>query len=241
MSRLLLDLPDEILLQILKHVMFSDLPVDLSFLLDRLRQRAFSSSCFSLFEGRQTCSCSLHAEPQIEHLRDWAIATGSSRRFRALAMETFHSEKSFVLEPPLLKRLSQRTVLFVTPLNADLFFKHARQIIVPLPACSAASAFLTLPRYQKFDRLELLVLWPGTNPGERFPDLHQGKLRQDLAPKDLTDLLYGIGLSREGVRLDVIRSVRENDWCDQMSQLRQVVFPYLRFVGTQKAVQTRRN
>lgn len=82
---------------------------------------------------------------------------------------------------------------------------------------------------------------PSEHPCERFPDVRPGELLQDLAPKDLTDLLHGIGLRREGLRLDVIRGVRENDWYNEMSKLRLMVFPDLRFVGTQKAAQTRRN
>lgn len=115
MSRFLLDFPDEILLEILKQVMFSDLPVHLSFLIDtkeqevaaRLRQRAYPRPWYprghstSVLNYWVTCNaCSLHAERQMEHLRDWVIATDSSRRFRALAMEAFLSEKSFVLATP---------------------------------------------------------------------------------------------------------------------------------------------
>lgn len=105
---------------------------------------------------------------------------------------------------------------------------------VPLPACSAASAWLTLPRYQQFSNLRVLTLWPGRHPGEDWPDLESRKLRQDPVPEVLQTRLKDIGLEKANLGLNMIRCVDRDEWRDQMIAIKAWVLPYLRWVGAQR-------
>ena len=49
------------------------------------------------------------------------------------------------------------------------------------------------------------------------------------------NMLTGIGLTRNDIKVDVIRSVDETHWRRELDEMKAQVFPYLRWVGIQRA------
>ncbi|MCJ1275466.1 hypothetical protein MMC21_003269 [Puttea exsequens] len=253
MATTLFSVPDEILFKVIHFITSGDTPMDLSFFIDtdkypdqaeynsqRMQPSCNHPQCNSFstskLQPRHACF-GWHNFPQSqeEHLANWIVSNGVSHHWRACAKEVFFSKKTFSINPELLKRLSDGKVKTMSTGNTELLFKHARRIIVPLPACSEASGFLTLPRYHRFNHLSTMVLWPGRAPGEDFPDFAIGNLRQEMADEELRTLLDGIGLRVAEVRIDIIRSGDEREWRERQSQMKRVVYPYLRFVGEQRS------
>ncbi|KAL8857195.1 MAG: hypothetical protein Q9178_006250 [Gyalolechia marmorata] len=258
-------IPDEILSKILGYVMHSSTPVNLITFLEHPNQslpygsnlRFPHISCrkklcqwLSTVQGHSLCTCDspkpqkeqLRPLPtpfppsQAEHLKDWVLANSISRRVRVYAKSAFFSEKNFSIPPALFKRLYENQIKCFTSENTHLLLKHTRHIIIPLPACGAASAFIALPRYWKhFEHLRVLDLWPGRR-GETCPEFTNGLLKREAASEELTDLLRRVGLGgNHVVRVDMIRPIDEAEWRAEVGCLEFDVFPYLRWAGKRKA------
>ncbi|KAL8911285.1 MAG: hypothetical protein Q9171_003532 [Xanthocarpia ochracea] len=258
-------IPDEILSKILGHVMHSSTPVNLTTYLEHPNQsypyesnlRFPHISChkklchwLSAVQGHSLCTCdspkpqsqqmrplpTLFPPSQAPHLKDWVLANSISHRFRIYAKEKFFSEKEFSIPPALFKRLYEKQIKCFSPENTNLLLNHTRHIIIPLPACSAASAFLALPRYWKhFEHLRVLDLWPGRR-GETCPNFTAGLIKREAASEELTDLLRQVGLGGDHVvRVNMIRPVHEAEWRQEVRHMEVDVFPYLRWAGKHKA------
>ena len=259
MSANLSIIPNEILLKILNYVMQSDIPVQTA-LLARLADRSRSEKTpspmtaastlitveqlpleycpqplcqwFTRVQHQSRCLCDLNPKKdhQVKHLKDWVLANGVSHRFRRLAKEAFFTAKVFVIKPKILAHLQAST-------TTSSLLEHSQRIIVPLPACSAESAWLTLPRYQQFTNLRVLAIWPGTDRHNDFPDMLSGKLKQEPASELIQTLLRDIGLERDNLRIDMIRSANDKWWHSEMIPIEKRVVPYLRWVGEQRKKQ----
>ena len=246
-------LADEIFFQILKDVMRSSFPVEVSAFI-KSSEISRSQGVKNLFKqvscnrpfckwlsnvhGRRICTCATGGafpRPQEEHFKDWYIVTRVSHRFRIWAKDAFFLEKTFSIPPSLIRRLCDGTIKSFSIENEELLLKHARRILCPLPACRAATAFLTLPRYQQFEHLQVLALWPGTYSLQDPAITFLSETLQDPAPKEMIGLLRGIGFTRKGIRLDVVRTVDEVEWAKRVNEMELQVFPYLRWVGNQRA------
>ncbi|KAL9029976.1 MAG: hypothetical protein Q9180_006960, partial [Flavoplaca navasiana] len=102
--------------------------------------------------------------------------------------------------------------------------------------CSAASAFLTLPRYQaNFANLRKLTLWPGLRSPEVYPCPEDRILVREPATEEIEGLLQGIGLDLSKLQVKVLYSRKEGIRREDVRQMQISVFPYLRFVGQQRA------
>ncbi|KAL8919439.1 MAG: hypothetical protein Q9172_004981 [Xanthocarpia lactea] len=258
-------IPDEILSKILGYVMHSSTPVNLPTFLEHPDQippydpnhRFRHISCrknlclwLSAVQGYSLCTCD-NPKPQeeqmrpmptpfppsqAEHLQDWVLANSISRRVRAYAKQTFFSEKEFSIPPALFKKLYEKQIKCFSSENTNLLLKHTRHIIIPLPACGAASAFIALPRYWKhFEHLRVLDLWPGRR-GETCPDFTNGLLKREVASHELTGLLRrgGLGVNHV-VKVNMVRPIDEPEWRAEVGCLEADVFPYLRWAGKRKA------
>ncbi|KAL8923934.1 MAG: hypothetical protein Q9208_004371 [Pyrenodesmia sp. 3 TL-2023] len=220
-------LPSEILSTILEYVVAGDVPLDPSKVVSNVPPDASRD------------------RPESSDASDWIITTSISKRLRLLGKRAYFAQKHFIVSPNLLDQFIQ--VKREAPAaegaevdNLDLFFEHARYIIASMPGCSAASAFLTLPRYPaSLANRRYLTLWPGLRSPEIYPCPENRALVREPATEELRGLLQGIGLDVSRVRVEVVYSrtqlIREND----VLQLRNTVFPYLRFVGNQRAKKNR--
>ncbi|KAL8883208.1 MAG: hypothetical protein Q9192_007356 [Flavoplaca navasiana] len=220
---MLATLPSEILSNILEYVVNGDIPSNLSKIIkeippDKRRDRVESSDT-----------------------TDWIVATSISRRLRSLGRRAYFAQKALIISPKLLDQLhticNQSSVVGqAEDDNLNLLFKYARHIIAPLPGCSAASAFLTLPRYQAgFANLSMLTLWPGLRSPEVYPCPEDRALIREPANDEIEGLLKGIGLDLGKLRVEIVYSRKEGIRREDIRQMRTSVFPYLRFVGQQRA------
>ncbi|KAL8876797.1 MAG: hypothetical protein Q9198_005073 [Flavoplaca austrocitrina] len=216
---MLATLPSEIISNIMEYVVNGDIPSNLSKIIkeippDKRRDRVES--------------------PDIT---DWIIATSLSRRLRSLGRRAYFAQKPFIISPKLLDQLHkiyiQSSVIEqAKDDNLNLLFEYARHIIAPLPGCSAASASLTLPRYQaNFANLRILTLWPGLRSPEVYPCPEERTLVREPTTEELRGLLQGIGLDLGKLRVEILYSPKEGNRREDVRQMRTSVFPYLRFVG----------
>ncbi|KAL8882326.1 MAG: hypothetical protein Q9192_007600, partial [Flavoplaca navasiana] len=220
---MLATLPSEILSNILEYVVNGDIPSNLSKIIkeippDKRRNRVESSD-----------------------ITDWIIATSVSRRLRSLGRRAYFAQKPFIISPKLLDQLHKicnqySVVEQAEDHNLNLLFKYARHIIAPLPGCSAASAFLTLPRYQAdFTNLRVLTLWPGLRSPEVYSCPEDRILIREPATEEIEGLLQGIGLNLSKLRVEIVYSRKEGIRREDVRQMQTSVFPYLRLVGQQRA------
>lgn len=248
------ELPDELLSNILKYALTSDTPMDLEcFIGSGKRNHNFQlisispdgafchqPLCHYLkkvagFSQMHLLDCNYFPLSQAAHAQDWFIANSVSHRFRSWAKEAFFSERVFLLELDLLRRLQNGKVRGLSVENANLMIKHAQQIIAPVPGCSSASAFISLPRYHLFQHLRVLTIWPGTGIIETTPDFTFGHLKEEVHSEVFEELLGNIGLDVDRIQLKVIRPAQEDVWQWRMSLLEAGSFPDLRWLGEQKA------
>ncbi|KAL8816968.1 MAG: hypothetical protein Q9223_004117 [Gallowayella weberi] len=221
-------LPPEIVSHVLDCVMQSETPFDISVIfLDQ--------------------PCRGTPSDQSSHIKDWIVATSVCHDFNAHGQRAFFAQKIFTVPPDLLGQYP--TAIGTAPLDTtrwpetrDRFLAKARQVIAPMPACSAASAFMTLPRYQpRFRNLQCLIIWPGTRIWPRIglfetvPAPDSAKHRREPAHRELLDLLRGVGAEVDRVEINVVHSRDENMRQIENSELRQSVYPYLRMVGNARA------
>ncbi|KAL8833709.1 MAG: hypothetical protein Q9176_007865 [Flavoplaca citrina] len=220
---MLATLPSEILSNILEYVVNGDIPSNLSKIMkeippDKRRDRVGSSD-----------------------ITDWIIATSISRRLRSLGRRAYFNQKPFIISPKLLDQLNQiciqsSVIEEAEDDNLNLLFKYARHIIAPLPGCSAASAFLTLSRYQAgFANLSMLTLWPGLRSPEEYLCPEERTLVREPVTEEIRGLLEGIGLNFHRLRVEILYSRKEGIRREDVRQMRTSVFPYLRFIGQQRA------
>ena len=246
------DLPDEVLSRILKYVLASDTPMDLECFIGSKRNYNFQLTnmspdgtfchqplCHYLkkvagFSQIHLLDCNHFPSSQAAHAQAWIIANSVSDRFRSWAKEAFFSERVFLLELDLLRRLQIGKVRSLSAENANLMIKHAEQIIAPVPVCSSASAFISLPRYQLFQHLRVLTIWLGIGKIETTPDFTSGDLKEEVHVEVFEKLLGNIGLDVGRTRLKVIRPAGEDAWQWRMRLLESHCFPYLRWLGEEK-------
>ena len=247
-------LPDEVLSMILKHTMKSNTPMDLECFISKIqRDHSFtltSSSPAGAFCYQPLCQylnkvagfshihlldCDRFPPSQAAHAQDWIIANSVSHRFRSWAKEAFFSEKILLIEPDRLRRLQNGTFGSLSLANAKLMIRHAQRIVAPLSGCGSASALISIPRYQVFERLRILTLWPGGRLIISTSDPASGDLREEVHVEALTQLLVNIGLNVDTIQLKVMRHDHEGRFSSQMGALEAECFPYLRWLGEQKA------
>ena len=247
------ELPDEVLSKILKYALTSDTPMDLEcFVGSGKRDHNFQLTSISPdgafchlpichylnkvagFSQIHLLDCNYFPSSQAAHAQDWIIANSVSHRFRSWAKEAFFSERVFLLELDLLRRLQNGKIRSLSVENANLMIKHAKQIIAPVPGCSSASAFVSLPRYQLFEHLRVLTIWPGTGNIQTTPDFTSSDLKEEVHLEVFKELLGNIGLDVDLIQLKVIRPAQEDAWQWRMRLLEADCFPYLRWLGEQK-------
>lgn len=234
-------LPDEILSNILRHVMSGSVPVQLSILLESRttasqRRDQVPSNCrlpicdwLTTVQCRHFCVYELFGAGfplhQAGNIQDWVLANGVSHRFRTWAKEAFFSEKVFTIEPSLLRRLKEGEIKSFSTEDTQLLFKHASHILAHFPTIDG---FRTLPRYHHFKNLRSLVLLPPSLSEEFFyeKEAHR-ELVQEPIPDELGILLRDIGLEIGGVRVEIIRSEDSDRWGRQLARIKRHVYPNL--------------
>ncbi|KAL8995000.1 MAG: hypothetical protein Q9169_005176 [Polycauliona sp. 2 TL-2023] len=254
MSTTIASIPNEILQKIFGYVMHNDHPVP-STLLARLTRSTHPDFTPKMSEdgiaptkpARQDLNewftmigdlrrglpyTSPMTKSRAEHLQDWILANGVSRHFRTWAKEAFFAVKVFIVPPKLMQQIRSHAGPHVETTTMALAL--IRHIIAPLPAFSAASAWLTLPHYVEFCNLRSLAIWPARDPGDLYPEFEKGGLRQDLMHEVVQTRLRDIGLQKPHLRLDMIRTVNEKEWRHQMIEIKARVLPYMRWVGEQR-------
>ena len=248
----LLALPGKVLASILQYVMNSDEPMHLSFFLNcaaierpaggnawymlpscrPVPQRMLGDPVNRQSSDRLVCKCSgpiLYLEDQHSHQIAWVTANSVSRGFRSFAKEAFFSEKVFSITPKLLNRLLDGEVKNFSHQNTQSLFKYARRVTAPMGVASNATLFLGFPRYQRFESLRVLAI-------RIDMDLYEKVEREQIsAPEEFKRLLGGIGFKVDEIEVRIIRSVDERHWSPEWKKWEEKVFPYLRWVGTNKA------
>ncbi|KAL8900414.1 MAG: hypothetical protein Q9207_005716 [Kuettlingeria erythrocarpa] len=221
---MLICLPTEILSCILEYVVAGNVPLDLSKLVNNVTPDASRN------------------RPEFPDFTDWIIASSISKRLRPLGKRAYFTKKPFIVSPKFLNQLIQIQSEAPAPEsteadNVELFFKHAQYIIAPMQGYSAASEFLTLPRYQtSLTKLRVLTLWPELrSPAVCHPIPDYRTLAPEPATEELRGLLQGIGLDISRLRIDVAYSRNHSIRGYNVDHLRAAIFPYLRFVGRQRA------
>ncbi|KAI4277046.1 MAG: hypothetical protein LQ337_002071 [Flavoplaca oasis] len=210
---MLATLPPEILSKILEYVVNGDIPLNASKIIkeippDPRRDRVESPN-----------------------ITDWIIATFVSRQLRSLGRRAYLAQKPFIISPKLLNQF-HKTCNLSSALHAFeydnliLLFKHAQHIIAPLPGCSAASAFLTLPHYQ--------ANFPNLRQRKGYPCPEERTLIREPATEEIRGLLQGIGLDLGKLKVEILYSGKEGIRWEDVRQMRTSVFLFLRFVGQQR-------
>lgn len=221
---MLIFLPAEILSCILEYAVAGEVPLDLSKLVNNVPPDASRN------------------RPESSDVTDWIIASSISKRLRSLGKRAYFTRKRFIVSPKLLDQLIQIQREAPTPEEAEadnvgLFFKHAQYIIAPIQGYSTASEFLTLPRYPiSLTNLRVLTLWPELRLPELchpYPDYRTSV--PEPATEELRGLLQGIGLDINRLRLEVAYSQNQSIRGYNVHQMPAAIFPYLRFVGRQRA------
>ena len=116
--------------------------------------------------------------------------------------------------------------------------ENIRHVIAPMPTCSAASNFLILPRYHAFSNLQsldILINAPKSDILHDYCTSRYWSFPTGTEPdRELMECLAAIGLRINEIDIRFpcrAERMREPD----MQRLRRDVFPYLQFVGAQKA------
>ncbi|KAL9024143.1 MAG: hypothetical protein Q9180_007982 [Flavoplaca navasiana] len=183
---------------------------------------------FTKVQKQSRCLCNLKPLPkdQSEQLKDWVLANGVCRRFREWAKEAFFTAKVFVITHKDIDRLL-------------LTYYRIRAESKPRDHCSLTKLHLPeslayLSRYQPFDDLKVLALWPGKGPRDIEFDMEAEQLSQNPAPEISLKGLRDIGLGRADLRIDMIRSKDKKERLSQAFLLEHHIFPTLHWVAEQK-------
>ncbi len=93
----------------------------------------------------------------VEHIFDWLCVTQTCTRFRALGLQTFFLQKTFVISPPTLLKLADGLLDGFLPCFTayyqEVAVEHIRHVIVP---ASGSADIIRLPRYRLLPRLRKL-------------------------------------------------------------------------------------
>ena len=255
----LLDLPVELLIEILTLTLASDVPFDLQKFIELGKKdrdpRFPSDGSYSWFLR------GLHPS-QREHYLDWLAINGTSRSFRACGKELFFSKKVFIVTPSLLKALLDGSCKNISTADKVDLFSKAQHVIVSTPSIIIANCFVNkISAYNAFtkrgcvlsiqpyardrtwdDHLPFLALDTASTPmrsqpvqsGEQ-PLLKEGTLKRHPAPQRLLSLLEGIDIDVERLVVDLIHRDTELSRRGIIDDLANFVYPNLDFIGRMKA------
>lgn len=257
--------PNEVLTEILAHMVASEIPLYLQDFIDMGKwHQTLTTQAARSYPGARDWFLTQLTSSQREHYLDWLVVNGTSRRFRACGKLAFFSEKILIIPPSLLKALQDGSCKNVSAPDKAAIFSHARHIIASLPGKSIGSHFMKLPNYNAFTRmrvlsiqllryapiaiplcpatiLPLLTLETALTPmaSQPFPrhdiNLLEGTPKRHSAPQELLSLLEGIDLQVGRFEVDLILPDTDNARRYVIDELADQVYPYLRFVCQQKA------
>ena len=221
-------IPNEILTIILKKVMFSDEPMDLTefvthpamrekhprfYQLDLKRKSCTCSLCqwMSRVQGYACCLCSPYPcypcipPHQVGHLKDWVIANGVSKNFREVGKEAFFSSKTFIIPPLLLRQLHQRRIVGLSPGDSTLLFQRCEHIIYPTRCSGSPSGLLSVLLYRYFERLKFFEIWPHINKTKQGWCTSKSKSPPpEWIPKHLGNMFENLAITVDKVNCRVI-------------------------------------
>ncbi|CAD6585444.1 MAG: hypothetical protein ASARMPRED_002164 [Alectoria sarmentosa] len=151
--------PNEILTEILAHMVASETPLYLQDFIDTGKwHQNLNTQVARSYPGAHDWFLTHLTSSQKEHYLDWLVVNGTSRRFRACGKLAFFSEKILIIPPSLLKALQGGSCRNVSAPDKAAIFSHARQIIASLPGRSIGSHFMKLPDYNAFTRMRVLSI-----------------------------------------------------------------------------------
>ena len=220
---------------ILEMVMSSDEPVNLSFFLDKIMMKSPDKSIIWSAWSCKRCGSMINHKTEDAHHKDWIIANSVSRTFRGWGKEAFFSQKIFSITPQLLQQLRNGNVKNFAAENTGLLFRYAGRINVLLPSSDTPAPFFALPKYHRFGRLRVLAIHPGAllggEPIESNCKTPSGTTKRVPASTKLISLLGGIGIRVGEVRVEVTRSVDDEEWRLEEERMKKGVFPVLEWTG----------
>ncbi|CAF9916670.1 MAG: hypothetical protein ALECFALPRED_010815 [Alectoria fallacina] len=153
--------PDEVLTEILAHMVASEIPLYLQDFteLGEWHREPNTQAAWS-YPGSRNWFLTMLTSSQKEHYLDWLVVNGTSRRFRACGKWAFWSQKILIIPPSLLKALEDGSCKNVSAPDKAAIFSRARHIIASLPGQSIGSHFMKLPDYNAFTRTRVLSIQP---------------------------------------------------------------------------------
>lgn len=172
---------------------------------------------------------------QTQHFLDWVIVNSTCRRLRTIGKESFFSTKTFVFTNRLFAAFCEGNAKNLSCADQTSALEYITKVIVHMKPVSVASQFLCLPKYQRFGRLRQMSIQPGVRGDESIKSLNAAASKWNPLPKELFDLLRGIGLRVEKLDLGLLYSEGDRVRQVQMEALAQEVYPWLRIVASRKA------
>ena len=164
-------------------------------------------------------------EDQKRHYVDWRIVTSTSHRIRSYGKPAFFHAKTFVISPTMLQVLTDQKPQSST---FDLAIDHIRHIMVPVSGLMNGMDYVILPKCHLFRCLKTLMI--------RVPD----KIRQIMdghtndglwpreAPKEFLEVLGGLGLRVDEVKVKIEVVAKENKIPSHTKIMQRRVYPMLR-------------
>jgi len=168
----------------------------------------------------------LHPQ-SVEHIFDWLCVTQTCTRFRALGVQAFFLQKTFVISPRTLFKLVEGQLgAFLPCFTAsyqELAVKHIRHVIVP--ACTSGN-FIRLPRYRLLPRLlKLDILLSGSDSNGQISVGDGVVWRESTA--ELVELLRELGLTLDEC---AVRCAHDHGGSSVHGALEGILCPLLRRV-----------
>ncbi|KAL8703326.1 MAG: hypothetical protein Q9201_003490 [Fulgogasparrea decipioides] len=227
-------LPTEILDKIITLVISNDTPVHLEYLMEKAKDL----TAFDLF-GKTPHNTTKLDRFQLAHQREWVFVNSVNRSWRFTGQKAFFNQKTFVITTSLMRSLAAgHHKLLTSPDHSFNILEDIRHVIAPMSSYGAASNFLTLPHYNAFSNLQSVdiltfvrmndILCDYCNPGYWAYSANQEPDRE------LMECLAGIGFRVNQLEIRQ-RCIPARLRGAHMQQLQKDVFPYLRFVSSQKA------
>lgn len=242
------ELPAEVLAKVLAFTMASPVPVLLQGFIEEGKKRGESSSTWSYPLWKLLPS-------QREHYLDWVAINSTSRSLRNCGKLLFFSKKIFLIAPPLLETLMDGSCRNMSAQDKATLLSRAQYVIVPINTRGIATYFPKLPRYRTFKHLRcfsIQIFKPSEQPyqdsdicsldwetvsttpmasepvdsGDKV--VEKGPYRRHLPPQDLLDLLRGVGLQVDQIKVDLIYRDTEKSKRWVIDELAEQVYPYLR-------------
>lgn len=245
--RTILNLPAELICDILSRVLSSSIPVQLEriigirgYIAGRPRRHArFNPTCYkdraALSEDIVPIQKTAHTnyvlrwlvQTQIEHYWDWHLVNSTCTVFAAFGKPAFFQHKVFLIPYSCLDAwIDSKSNSSLTASDLEIARRHVRNIVVSVKGTGAALPYSKLSRYHYFSKLRKLSVEHVSSGNDE--DALIGKKWTRPLPEALLHMLRWLEVKVENLEMELLCETKERARKSMIIVLTLNVCPVLR-------------